>query len=282
MRRATTQSGARKIDQNDEKSIEEVLGLMSPGGSPTTTPAAGPKVCAQLTPDADKFGTYYKGKLIDWDTSSLPYDATMTPAACRRRCEASEACVYWLVHATKGCATLSSRKDPPAPGGEQYKEHGMCTRSALTTPTPAKATTAEATTAAATTTESAAATTTESATAPPVGAFPKACTKLDSVVMGVTGMYRGAKISTNGNIMTLAGCASTCDADAKCVYFAVHDRVGCILMSTKGAFVKSGAYDAGMGECTKVAATTTTTTVPPAGAFPKPCTKLDSAVGGVA
>ena len=90
--------------------------------------------------------------------------------------------------------------------------------------------------------------------------LPAGCTQLDPVVNGVTGVYRGSTIKAVVDVATLAGCAAECQVEPLCVYFAVHDRGGCLLRKTRGGFEKSGAYDAGMGECAKAAATTTAPT----------------------
>ena len=82
------------------------------------------------------------------------------------------------------------------------------------------------------------------------------------------GFYRGTKIKIINAITTLAGCAKECAAEAKCIYVAVHSSQGCILHSTKTSFVKSGAYNEGMGVCTKA-------TLPPG------CVQLPSVVDGV-
>ena len=90
--------------------------------------------------------------------------------------------------------------------------------------------------------------------------LPSDCSQLDSVVDGVVGVYKGNLLTTVADVSTLPGCAAECYAKESCIYFAVSDTLGCQLRKTRGAFIKSGSFSAGMGECKRQTTTATPTT----------------------
>jgi len=150
--------------------------------------------------------------------------------------------------------------------GQSFKVPVVLDQSEAVLPTTVSATTTTSTATMTTTIAAAAAT------------LPAGCAQLDSVVDGVTGAYKGSLITVVADVATLAGCAAECHTSANCIYFAVHGTRGCQLRKTRGVFYSTGAYNAGMGECTKTTTaaptTTTVTTTTTTVALPGNCNVL--------
>ena len=175
----------------------------------------------------------YKGSLIRTVVN------VSTLAGCAAVCREEHLCLYFAIHVARGCQLRKKR-------GVFYDTEAYDTGMGECI----KTTTTKTTTKTTTTT------------------LPPGCTRLDSVVNGVAGVYKGSLLRTVVNVSTLAGCAAVCREEHLCLYFAIHVARGCQLRKTKGGFQPSGAFTAGMGKCIKTTTAAPTTTTATAAATP--------------